>query len=126
MIISDLWIQEGSATYYAPVGVVAAGESSLLPMETLITATVQRSFLFDSSDSTHPIHNTGVNPSSAAVLFDTLTYHKGASLIRMMNAFLTQNIYKTAMINFLNKLYEYWLFHFHGNQSGFTLQVSVG
>jgi len=100
-----LWVQEGAATYYAPVGVAGVGEGRLLPMETLITASVQRSFLFDSDNTlTHPIHNTGVDPSDVAVLFDTLTYHKGAALIRMMNAFLTESVYTRAMTTLINRL----------------------
>ncbi len=41
-----------------------------------------------------------------AVLFDTLTYHKGASLIRMMNAIASPSLYEIAMTEFLNK-YQY-------------------
>jgi aminopeptidase N len=101
---ADLWIQEGAATYYAPVGVVGIGMGDLRPMETLITASVQRSLDFDGTLAfTHPIHNVGVDPSGS-VLFDTLTYHKGASLFRMMNAFLTTPLYNHAMTTFLNKL----------------------
>ncbi|OXA52535.1 aminopeptidase Ey [Folsomia candida] len=104
---SDLWIQEGAATYYAPIGVAGVGMGDLLPMETLITASIQRSFDFDANKGlTHPIHLENIDPTNVALLFDTLTYHKGASLIRMMNAIVSTNTYNTAMTRFLHR-YSY-------------------
>ena len=48
----------------------------------------------DSLESSHPISVEVNNPKDIIKLFDSISYSKGASIIRMMNAFLTENTFK--------------------------------
>ena len=48
----------------------------------------------DSLESSHAISVTVNNPSEIGSLFDSISYDKGASVIRMMNAFLTEKTFQ--------------------------------
>ena len=42
----------------------------------------------------HPINVQVENPNEITSLFDSISYDKGASIIRMMNAFLTEKTFR--------------------------------
>jgi aminopeptidase N len=48
----------------------------------------------DSYETSHPISVTVNDPKEIGSLFDAISYDKGASIIRMMNAFLTEKTFK--------------------------------
>ena len=53
-----------------------------------------RSFVLDSLESSHPISQEVTNPNQVNSMFDVISYEKGASIIRMMSAFLTDKTFK--------------------------------
>lgn len=60
----------------------------------------------DSLLSSHPINFKVNNPSEIGGLFDGISYDKGSSIIRMMNAFLTEKTFRKGVSNYLKK-YKY-------------------
>ena len=48
----------------------------------------------DSYMLSHPINVQVENPNEITSLFDSISYDKGASIIRMMNAFLTEKTFR--------------------------------
>lgn len=51
----------------------------------------QRAFHPDSLESSHPISIPVKHPAEISQIFDTITYRKGAAIIRMMEAFITKD-----------------------------------
>lgn len=54
---------------------------------------MQTVLIKDSLESSHPINTVVNNPSEIGGLFDKISYDKGASIIRMMNAFLSEQTF---------------------------------
>ena len=55
----------------------------------------------DSVQSSHPISVDVNNPDEINELFDGITYGKGGSVIRMMNYFLGESIFKNGLTVFI-------------------------
>jgi len=47
----------------------------------------------DSLETSHPISVEVNDPNEINAIFDAISYDKGSSMIRMMNAFLTQKTF---------------------------------
>ena len=67
---------------------------------------VQRTFPYDSLQSSHPISVEVQHPDEIGQIFDTISYGKGASIIRMMANFLGINVFNQGITNYLRK-HEY-------------------
>lgn len=63
---------------------------------------------YDSSLATHPIVQVAENPDQITELFDTITYSKGASIIRMLADFVGEE-------NFARSVTRYLEAHKYGN-----------
>ena len=48
----------------------------------------------DSLESSHPISVDVNSPADVGAIFDSISYDKGASVVRMMNAFLTEPTFR--------------------------------
>lgn len=57
----------------------------------------------DATLASHPIVQTVENPDQITELFDTITYSKGASIIRMLESFVGGEIFKQGVTNYLKK-----------------------
>ena len=62
----------------------------------------------DGLPSTRPIEYPVIAPADADDMFDLLTYEKGCSVIKMMEQYLGEDIFKAGVRNYLNS-------HLHGN-----------
>ena len=51
----------------------------------------------DSLHSTHSVSFEVFNPAEVKTLFDDISYHKGSSIVRMMNAFLSEKTFKKGL-----------------------------
>lgn len=115
---SDLWLNEGFASYIEFKGIDAA-----LPewqIEDQFTIDTMHSILvLDATLGSHPIVVGVETPNQITEIFDSVTYNKGASIIRMMedfigekqfqdgvSAYLTANQFKNADSNDLLKHLE--------------------
>ena len=48
----------------------------------------------DSLESSHPVSVEVNNPQDIGAIFDRISYDKGASVVRMMNGFLTESTFQ--------------------------------
>ncbi|XP_022181225.1 aminopeptidase N-like isoform X1 [Myzus persicae] len=97
---SDLWLNEGFATYIEYVGVDHV-EPKWKMEEQFISSGIQSVFLMDSLKSTHPISARVSRPEEINELFDRISYDKGASVIRMMDHFLTRQVFRKGLTKYL-------------------------
>ncbi|RZB41451.1 aminopeptidase N, partial [Asbolus verrucosus] len=102
---NDLWLKEGFATYLQYLGSDFAEPSWHINEEFIISET-NRAFELDALESSRAISFDVKNSRQIRQTFDELSYGKGACIIRMMNHFLGENVFKIGLINFLNK-YKY-------------------
>ncbi len=58
----------------------------------------------DALESSHPISIPVKHPDEISEIFDRISYGKGASIIRMMDAFLTTETFRRGLTNYLNAL----------------------
>ena len=56
----------------------------------------------DATLASHPIVQTVTNPDQITEMFDTITYSKGSSVIRMLDNFVGEANFQTAVTNYLN------------------------
>ncbi|XP_064105983.1 aminopeptidase N-like [Macrobrachium nipponense] len=100
---SDLWLKEGFASFMGYIALNSA-EPSWRVMEQFVTTIVHPVLEVDSLLSSHPINVEVDNPDQISEIFDFISYRKGASIIRMMQCFLTESTFRRGLTNYLNKL----------------------
>uniref|UniRef100_A0A1B6M3I9 Aminopeptidase n=1 Tax=Graphocephala atropunctata TaxID=36148 RepID=A0A1B6M3I9_9HEMI len=99
---ADLWLNEGFASYVECLGVDAVEPSWRIP-EQFVVQEMQSVFLLDVYRSSHPISVEVNHPNEIDEIFDTISYGKGASIIRMMDHFLTTPVFRKGLTRYLNK-----------------------
>ncbi|KAF2343745.1 Peptidase M1 membrane alanine aminopeptidase N-terminal, partial [Trinorchestia longiramus] len=98
---SDLWLNEGFATYLSYLGTDVIGQDWNY-MDTFVITELQVVFAMDCLESSHPVSIAAEYPNDIFQLFDDISYSKGASIIRMMNHFLTEGTFRSGLTNYLN------------------------
>lgn len=99
---SDLWLNEGFATYMQYVGSNHV-EPSWAMQDKFLVYEQQPAMALDCLKSTHPVSTRVDNPSQISEVFDSISYSKGASLIRMLDNSLTQDVLRKGLTRYLNK-----------------------
>ncbi|XP_050674889.1 aminopeptidase N-like isoform X2 [Leptidea sinapis] len=102
---SDLWLNEGFATFMASVGTDEV-EPSWSARQSHAVSNAMTVLTLDSLESSHPVSVAIDNPSRISEIFDAISYLKGAALIRMMTMFLGEDVFRQALHNYLIK-YSY-------------------
>jgi len=100
---TDLWLNEGFASYVEYLGVEAI-QPQLKFLEQFIINDLQDVLRIDALDSSHPISIPVKHPDEISEIFDRISYGKGASIIRMMDKFLTTETFRQGLTNYLTKL----------------------
>ena len=99
---TDLWLNEGFATW---VGTLAANH--LFPewnvWTEFIVDEVAQGLVLDSLRSSHPIEVDVKNPGEINQIFDSISYSKGASVIRMLVGYLGEDDFKRGIRSYLKK-----------------------
>ncbi|XP_067015218.2 aminopeptidase N [Anabrus simplex] len=98
---ADLWLNEGFATYVAKIGTDHV-EPSWETLDQIIVKDVSYGMEIDSLHSTHAIYVPVSTPAQISEVFDSVSYNKGACLIRMLNHSLTETVFKTGVRDYLN------------------------
>ena len=98
---SDLWLNEGFADFFETESV-----DTIFPdwnmRDQFLVEDQQRAFSVDSLLSTHPIVNNPVTTSSdISEMFDTITYSKGGSILRMLQDVLTPEVYQSSLQDYI-------------------------
>ncbi|XP_003515343.3 aminopeptidase N isoform X1, partial [Cricetulus griseus] len=105
---NDLWLNEGFASYVEYLGADYA-EPTWSLKDLIVQNEVYRVMAVDALASSHPLSSPAdeVNtPAQISELFDSITYSKGASVIRMLSSFLTEDLFKKGLSSYLHA-FEY-------------------
>lgn len=99
---SHLWLNEGFATWVGNYAV-----DKLFPEWDFWTQFVaddfERGLELDAMRSSHPIEVEVKNPAEISQIFDAISYSKGASVIRMLSAYLTEDVFLAGIRRYLKK-----------------------
>lgn len=101
----DLWLNEGFASFIEYKGVDWA-EPSWNMMDQFLTDDLQPVMELDVRNSSHPIIQSVNHPDEINEIFDVISYSKGASVLRMLEFFLSPENFRKGINNFL-KRYKY-------------------
>jgi len=99
---TDLWLNEGFANFVENYGV-----NFVMPearyLERFPVAHLHIAMAADQWESTHPISLQGIESQrEIEALFDSITYQKGSSIIRMMASFLGMEHFRAGVTDYLN------------------------
>ncbi|PIK40302.1 Glutamyl aminopeptidase [Apostichopus japonicus] len=101
----DLWLNEGFASYVEYLGADQA-EPTWQMQEQFVVNDLYSVFRLDQIVSSHPIIIDVNRPEEISEVFDSISYSKGASVIRMLNDFMGEESFKEGLQRYLKK-YEF-------------------
>ncbi|CAB3258598.1 unnamed protein product [Arctia plantaginis] len=102
---SDLWLNEGFATFAASVAVNKV-EPTWHADRSYAVDSIMAVLNLDALESSHPVSAVIDDPKRISEIFDEISYRKGSALIRMMTMFLGDDVFRRAIKNYLVK-YSY-------------------
>ncbi|XP_069966544.1 aminopeptidase N isoform X1 [Bactrocera oleae] len=98
----DLWLNEGFATYVASLGVEHINpEWRGLEKESVDNTLAI--FKLDALKSSHPISQEITHTNKIAEIFDSISYKKGSTVLRMMHHFLGDEAFRSGLHYYLKK-----------------------
>ncbi|XP_039749448.1 aminopeptidase N-like isoform X2 [Pararge aegeria] len=98
---TDLWLNEGFATYIEYVGVNhITPEWNILESLTRDKMNLLKN---DALKNTSPVSRQVVDASEISQKFDEISYNKGANLIRMLNHTISYELFRDALLLYLKK-----------------------
>ncbi|XP_062998822.1 aminopeptidase N [Elgaria multicarinata webbii] len=133
---NDLWLNEGFASYVEYLGADAA-EPQWNIKDLIVSSEMYRVMAIDALASSHPLSfpEDEINtPAQISEVFDSIAYSKGASVLRMLSEFLTEERFKRGVASYLhafaygNTIYADLWNHLQmvvDNDSSFTLPDDV-
>ncbi|ESP00390.1 hypothetical protein LOTGIDRAFT_238560 [Lottia gigantea] len=97
---TDLWLSEGFAEFLGWIGT-----SYLFPewkmFDQFVLDIVHSAFEMDGLTTSHPVNVPVSNVDQISDIFDDISYKKAASIIRMVNFFLGENIFRRGLQRYL-------------------------
>ncbi|XP_026729087.1 aminopeptidase N-like isoform X2 [Trichoplusia ni] len=102
---SDLWLNEGFATFAASVAVNHV-EPTWNADRSYAADNMLSVLNLDALESSHPVSVPIDDPKRISEIFDEISYRKGSTLIRMMTMFLGDEVFRKAINKYLRK-YSY-------------------
>ncbi|XP_055526034.1 glutamyl aminopeptidase isoform X4 [Wyeomyia smithii] len=100
---NELWLNEGFASYIEYKGVDSAYPEWGI-MEQFTIDNLHGVLTLDATIGSHPIVVKVETPNQITEIFDTITYSKGASVIRMLEDFVGETVFKAGVTAYLDKL----------------------
>ncbi|HVK82282.1 MAG TPA: M1 family metallopeptidase, partial [Verrucomicrobiae bacterium] len=97
----DLWLNEGFASWMAAKATEAV-HPDWNPWMAQLTEGTSTAMALDARDGTHPVVQTVNTLDEANLAFDTITYEKGLAVIRMLEAYVGEEDFRTGVRNYLN------------------------
>ncbi|XP_029378452.1 aminopeptidase N-like [Echeneis naucrates] len=100
---NDLWLNEGFASYVEYLGAHEA-EPDWNVKDLIVLNDVHRVFAVDALASSHPLSSKEEDiqrPEQISELFDAISYSKGASVLRMLSDFLTEDVFTMGLRTYL-------------------------
>ncbi|XP_068175753.1 aminopeptidase N-like isoform X2 [Antennarius striatus] len=101
---NDLWLNEGFASYVEYLGADFA-EPTWNIKDQIVLYDVHKVFAVDALASSHPLsrREDEVNDSAQITeMFNTISYSKGAAVLRMLSEFLTEPVFTKGLSSYLN------------------------
>jgi len=98
---TDLWLNEGFASYTEYIGTDFVSPDTAI-LDRFILEALQPALGYDSLESSHPISIPVNVPNEINEIFDTISYLKGGSVIRMMANYLGVNTFNKGITNYLH------------------------
>ncbi|NXU80196.1 AMPE aminopeptidase, partial [Oreotrochilus melanogaster] len=98
----DLWLNEGFASYFEFLGVNAA-EPDWQMLDQVLIDDVLPVMKDDSLLSSHPIVANVLSPAEITSVFDGISYSKGASILRMIQDWITPDLFQKGCQAYLKK-----------------------
>ncbi|XP_023722517.1 aminopeptidase N isoform X2 [Cryptotermes secundus] len=95
-----LWLNEGFATYFESFATDLV-ETEWRLQEQFVVRDLQSALAADALLTTHPITQPVDSPNSIRAIFDTISYEKAGSVIRMMEHFVTTEVFKKGLKRYL-------------------------
>ncbi|XP_074661085.1 glutamyl aminopeptidase-like isoform X2 [Tubulanus polymorphus] len=99
---NDLWLNEGFASFVEFIGADIVNKAWHMFDQFVIDNNLPAMNL-DSLSNSHPISVPVHNPSQINEIFDTISYDKGASIIRMLDGFLGKGIMQKGLKSYLHQ-----------------------
>ena len=99
---NDLWLNESFATFVA-YKVVHAIHPEWKAWEDFLNSETAGAMSRDSLKNTHPIEVVVNSPSEIEQIFDSISYGKGASILRMIEAFVGEEHFREGVTSYLRK-----------------------
>ncbi|MEZ5972898.1 MAG: M1 family metallopeptidase [Hyphomonadaceae bacterium] len=141
----DLWLNEGFASWMAAKATDHV-HPDWRPWMTQLTDGTATAMALDARQGTHPIVQEINTIDDANLAFDTITYEKGLAVIRMIEAYVGEEDFRTGVRNYINahrysnaRTEDLWaaiqgasgqpvleLAHSFTNQPGFPLLTATG
>ncbi|XP_041967197.1 alanyl (membrane) aminopeptidase a [Alosa sapidissima] len=116
---NDLWLSEGFATYMSYQGLKHL-EPSWNTEDLFVVNEVQRAFQVDALTAAYPLSPSEEEIQSLSEingLFDTITYSKGAAVLRMLSHYMSTGSFKEGIKKYLKALeyesadqYDLWTY----------------
>ncbi|HEX8902121.1 M1 family metallopeptidase [Vitreimonas sp.] len=97
----DLWLNEGFASWMAAKATEAVHPDWNPWLAQMIDGT-STAMALDARQGTHPVVQTVNTLDEANLAFDTITYEKGLAVIRMLEAYVGEEDFRTGVRNYLN------------------------
>ena len=98
----DLWLNEAFAEFAAHWSAVSATEFTDMWAAHLARGQLQ-AYLADQGPASHPIRQLVPDVAAAAGTFDTITYPKGASVLRQLMAYIGEDAFVAGMRSYFAK-----------------------
>uniref|UniRef100_A0A8C5CLL3 Aminopeptidase n=1 Tax=Gadus morhua TaxID=8049 RepID=A0A8C5CLL3_GADMO len=98
---NDLWLNEGFATYMQYMSL--QHEYPLLDIGNHFLTVRFRALDKDALNSSHAVSARADTPEQVAEMFDSVSYEKGASILLMLNASLSGDLFRKGIVGYLKK-----------------------
>ncbi|KAF1591604.1 Aminopeptidase Ey, partial [Eudyptes moseleyi] len=101
---NDLWLNEGFASYVEYLGADSA-EPTWNIKDLMVLNEVYKVMATDALTTSHPLsfREDEINtPAQISEVFDSISYSKGASVLRMLSDFLTEDVFKKGLQSYLH------------------------
>uniref|UniRef100_A0A672Y9J9 Aminopeptidase n=1 Tax=Sphaeramia orbicularis TaxID=375764 RepID=A0A672Y9J9_9TELE len=102
---NDLWLNEGFATYVSYLG-ANYGEPTWNLKDLIVINEITGVMNVDALASSHPLSTKEEEiqrPEQITALFDSITYSKGAAVLRMLSEFITEEVFTKGLHSYLDE-----------------------
>lgn len=100
----DLWLNEGFASFFEYIGVEKA-EPSWGMRDIMIISDVLPVMVDDALLTSHPIIVSVSTPAEITSVFDSISYSKGASILRMLEDWMGKDLFRDGCRQYLKDYY---------------------